>query len=614
MAPMPAQIAAEPIELSRRRPRLPLKMLVLIFTAFILSLVLGIALSFNLTRMRDAFAWVEHTNEVLRQLSAAERQLLEAESSERGYLLTGETSYLENYHQAQALIPDLLSALRTSASDNPVQTGRIDQLRENIDARLGEFKQAIDFGPKRPQEALGVLTNAKARRLTPEIERQVAEIRQAELTLLGERQRIADERVTATTYTAAALSIFIVLGAAVGAFLLERQSALDELRASNNELATSRDDLREREAHLQAILATIPDAMVVIDENGIIQSFSAAAGTMFGIEPGSISGRNVSELMPEPYRHEHDGYLARYLATGERRIIGIGRVVVGQRQDGTTFPLELSIGEILLKGRRHFVGFIRDLTQREEREKLLHELQLEMFHLSRQSTMGEMASALAHELNQPLAAIANYLQGSRRIVDSIESDRAPLLKSALGKAAEQALRAGQVIHRLRDFLSRGETERRIENLDRIIEETSALALVVAKDQSVRVRLLLSPSCNQVLADKVQIQQVLLNLMRNALESMQNSPTQQMTISTEPAPDDMIAIRVSDTGAGIEPAVMDTLFQPFHTTKKRGMGVGLSICRTIVESHGGEITVEPNPGGGTTFRFTLRGTTDVEQNS
>lgn len=154
MTPMPAQIAAEPIELSRRRPRLPLEMLVLIFTAFILSLVLGIALSFNLTRMRDAFAWVEHTNEVLRQLSAAERQLLEAKSSERGYLLSGETSYLENYHQAQALIPDLLSALRTLASDNPVQTGRIDQLRENIDARLGEFKQAIDFGPKRPQEFL----------------------------------------------------------------------------------------------------------------------------------------------------------------------------------------------------------------------------------------------------------------------------------------------------------------------------------------------------------------------------------------------------------------------------------------------------------------------------
>jgi len=317
-------------------------------------------------------------------------------------------------------------------------------------------------------------------------------------------------------------------------------------------------------------------------------------------------------LMPEPYQEQHDGYLTRYLTTGEQRIIGTGRVVVGQRHDGTTFPMELSIGEIRLKGHRHFVGFIGDLTQREDRERLLHEVQSELFHMSRLSTMGEMASALAHELNQPLAAISNYLQGSRRLIDSIDDERTALLRNALNKAAEQTLRAGQVIHRLRDFVSRGQTERRIESLIKIIEETSALALVTVKETSVRVSLNFSPSNDSVLVDKVQIQQVLLNLMRNALESMQNSSRRELIVSTAPALDDLVAVRVADTGSGISPEIVEKLFQPFVTTKIQGMGVGLSICRTIIESHGGKINVEPNPGGGTIFSFTVPGVVAEER--
>ena len=266
--------------------------------------------------------------------------------------------------------------------------------------------------------------------------------------------------------------------------------------------------------------------------------------------------------------------------------------------------MELSIGEVQLKGRRHFVGFIRDLTQREERERLLHEVQSELFHVSRLSTMGEMASALAHELNQPLAAVSNYLQGSRRLIDAIDDEPAALLRNAINKAIEQTLRAGQVIQRLRDFVSRGETERRIESLSKIIEETSALALVAAREMSVRVSLNHSPSSDSVLVDKVQIQQVLLNLMRNALESMQNSSRRELAVSTMPTPEDFIAVHVSDTGSGIQPEVLEKLFQPFVSTKRQGMGVGLSICRTIVESHGGRIGVEANPGGGTIFCFTV----------
>jgi two-component system, LuxR family, sensor kinase FixL len=346
--------------------------------------------------------------------------------------------------------------------------------------------------------------------------------------------------------------------------------------------------------------------MVIIDETGIIQSFSATAERLFGFTAQEVQGRNVSILMPMPYRQEHDSYLARYHTTGERHIIGIGRVIVGQRQDGSTFPMELSVGEVLLERKRQFIGFIGDLTQRQERERLLHEVQSELMHVSRLSTMGEMASSLAHELNQPLAALTNYLQGSKRLLQNSPDERVGLAREALDKAADQALRAGQVIQRLRSFVARGETERRIESIKKLVEEASALALIAAKEQSVRVTMEFDPSVGLVLVDRIQVQQVLLNLMRNAIEAMEASVRRELVISTAPGADHMVSVNVTDTGPGIAPDVASRLFQPFTTTKRSGMGVGLSISRTIIESHGGHITVVPNPGGGTIFRFTLPG--------
>ena len=219
--------------------------------------------------------------------------------------------------------------------------------------------------------------------------------------------------------------------------------------------------------------------------------------------------------------------------------------------------------------------------------------------------MGEMASTLAHELNQPLSAIANYLKGSRRLLEGKDDERSAMMRDAMDKAAEQALRAGQIIRRLRDFVARGESERRVENIAKLVEEASALALVGVKDQGVRVRFQLDPTIDLVLADKVQIQQVLLNLIRNAIEAMEQAPKRELTISTARAEDDMVADRVADTGHGISEEARSQLFQAFFTTKRHGMGVGLSICRTIVEAHGGQIRADADPGGGTTFTFTLR---------
>jgi two-component system sensor kinase FixL len=385
----------------------------------------------------------------------------------------------------------------------------------------------------------------------------------------------------------------------------------EQLQLNRIEAARSARESTAREAHLASILDTVPDAMIVIDESGIVQSFSAAAERLFGYQASEIVGKNVKLLMPSPYRESHDGYIERYLRTGDRRIIGIGRVVVGERKDGSTFPMELAVGEMRSSHRRFFTGFVRDLTERQQTEARLQELQSELVHISRLTAMGEMASTLAHELNQPLSAIANYMKGSRRLLENKPDQQSALLRDAMDKAGEQALRAGQIIRRLRDFVARGESERRVESVKKLVEEASALALVGAKDQGVRVRFEFDPAADMALADKVQIQQVLLNLIRNAIEAMEGSAKRELTVATKAADDDTIAISVTDTGSGISPEMTSQLFQPFVTTKRHGMGVGLSISRTIVEAHGGKIEVHPNPAGGTIFRFTLRAVTQED---
>ncbi|MFO1246713.1 MAG: PAS domain S-box protein [Alphaproteobacteria bacterium] len=364
--------------------------------------------------------------------------------------------------------------------------------------------------------------------------------------------------------------------------------------------------LLEREAHLQSVLDTVPDAMIVIDTRGIMQSFSAAAEKLFGYRAQEVIGRNVSMLMPEPYAVQHDSYMARYMATGERRIIGIGRLVVGLRKDGSTFPMELAVGEMRSGDRRFFTGFVRDITERQQTRQRLQDLQSELIFMSRFTALGEMASTLAHELNQPLTAIASYLNGARRLVERGRPEDGEQIRQALDSAAGQALRAGQIIKRLREFVSRGESERAPEDLRKLIEEASALALVGAKESGVRVSFSFDPRVGPVMVDKIQIQQVVLNLVRNAVEAMQEgSDRRELNISTWAIDGQIAEVAVADTGPGIAPEIMDRLFQPFVTSKRHGMGVGLSISRTIVEAHGGTLTAAAAEGGGTIFRMTLK---------
>jgi two-component system sensor kinase FixL len=362
--------------------------------------------------------------------------------------------------------------------------------------------------------------------------------------------------------------------------------------------------LAHSELHVRSILATVPSAMVVIDEVGKMLSFSAAAEKLFGWSEAEVIGRNVKMLMPNPDHDRHDDYLSRYRSTGERRIIGIGRIIVAQRRDGTQFPMELSVGEASSGGRRIFTGFIRDLTDQQRAEFKLQELQSELIHVARVSAMGTMASTLAHELNQPLTAIANYSHAARDLLDQSDSPPLDLLREAMSEAVKEALRAGHIVRRLRDFVARGEVEQRVENLPEMIGEAARLALMGARERSIRTIFDMDPAIEKVIADRVQIQQVIVNLLRNAVDAIGECERREIRVSTARDPQGMVRVIVADTGSGIDPAVQEQLFEAFASTKEQGMGLGLSICRTIVEAHGGRIWAEPREGGGTVFQFTV----------
>ena len=361
-------------------------------------------------------------------------------------------------------------------------------------------------------------------------------------------------------------------------------------------------DRLEREALLRALIETSPDGLVTIDATGRIQSFNPAAARMFGYRAEEVIGRNVSCLMPSPDRERHDGYLARYLRTGERRIIGIGREVHAKRRDGTVFPVELAVTEVVAGGHRLFAGFLHDISARRDAEQRMRELHSELLHVSRLSEMGEMASELAHELNQPLTAIINYMQACRRLLGDSAAADGGRVRELIDKAIGQAERAGQIIQHLRRFIARGETDRSAEEIGGVVEEAARLALIGASERGIRAVFDLAQGLS-VLIDRIQIQQVIINLVRNSVDALSGMGQGEITIRTAHA-GTQVEIQVRDTGPGLDKEVAQRLFQPFVTTKPGGIGIGLSICRTIVEAHDGKLWASDNPGGGTVFHLIL----------
>lgn len=360
---------------------------------------------------------------------------------------------------------------------------------------------------------------------------------------------------------------------------------------------------------LSSILQSVPDAMIVIDDRGIIMAFSRAAETLFGYKSEDVVGENIKCLMTDTDQSHHDQYIRNYLTTGERQIIGIGRIVEARLANGDSIPVELKIGEANIGERKLFTGFIRDITEKQANVHRIGELQAELSNFSRLSAVGTMASAMAHELNQPLTAVANYLEAARDMLDDPSPDNLAMVQEAMAAAAEQSIRAGQIVRRLRDYVSRGELDLRPFPLKEIIDDAVTIAKVGIDGPLARVVLRLDDPDVKVMADRLQLRQVFANLVRNAIEALAETENQQVWIHGRQVGEEII-VEVRDNGPGLSEDLLHSPFEAFQTTKATGMGLGLSICQTIVEAHGSSIQVASEPGTGACFTFTLRIASDV----
>jgi two-component system sensor kinase FixL len=374
------------------------------------------------------------------------------------------------------------------------------------------------------------------------------------------------------------------------------------------------------DARWSSVLNTAVDGIIVIDESGKVLIYNKACERMFGFTAEEITGENVSMLMPPEHAHTHDQYLTNYKTTGTRKIIGIGREVRARHRDGSYFHIDLSVGEAKTPDGRQFVGILRDLTARKDTEARLQELQSDLIRLARVSALDEMGSALAHELNQPLTAIMLYLQAverefgrARESGHTEETDQRA--KTILDKARREAQRAGSIIQRIRSLVEKREPERKPVDLNAIIDDAVDLTML-GQDRGVVIARNYQEDLPQIEVDPVQIQQVVVNLVRNAYEAVKSCKGGRIEIATS-ADEKSVTLTICDNGPGIPEDRVDDLFQAFKTGKRSGMGIGLAISRTIAQTHGGELSVDPGGGGrGATFviRLPFQAVARREENS
>ncbi len=375
--------------------------------------------------------------------------------------------------------------------------------------------------------------------------------------------------------------------------------------APTQELERTRELLEDREARLSAILDTAVDGIITIDEGGIIESVNAATERIFGYAGEELVGNNITMLMPSPYREKHDEYITRYIRTGEPRIIGIGREAEGQHKDGRRFPIDLAVSEVRVGGSRLFTGLVRDISARRRAEDEARRRSADLAHAARLSTIGELTSGIAHEVNQPLTAVVNFAEACLRMLRSGNAD-SQKLENALGQIAVQGQRAGHIIRHLRRLARKGESERVRIDLGHLVRDVLGLFSSELHASGITLDLVLDESGPAVKCDRIQIEQVVLNLVRNAMDALEEGPAdgRELTIRTRANSGETIELTVEDTGGGFGADGSDGIFELFFTTKADGLGMGLSISRTIIEDHGGRLWASPRPGGGAIFHVTL----------
>ncbi len=361
---------------------------------------------------------------------------------------------------------------------------------------------------------------------------------------------------------------------------------------------------------LSKVIETSFDGVVIIDDEGMILSFSPTAEKIFGYKASEIIGKNVSLLIAPPHRRQHDDYLKNYKKTRRHNIIGSEREEYAQRKDGTLFPIELKVGEVKLSNTRIFTGFIKDLSERKRNEKRIAQLQEELVHVSRYSAMGELAGALSHELNQPLAAINNYARASQKVLENDPVQGLNKAMELIGKAGDQAERAGEVIWRIRRFIKHHEFSRVLEEPCTTIMEAVEIATIGIASK----RITLDLQCPAkgvipaVLMDRIQIQQVVTNFVRNAVDALSDWDGDRIITMTiermEKEGLEYICFCVKDSGGGLRESIQTRLFEPFNTHKDEGVGIGLAVSKTIIDAHKGFISGKNHADGGAIFCFAL----------
>ncbi len=364
--------------------------------------------------------------------------------------------------------------------------------------------------------------------------------------------------------------------------------------------------LQDSEVRLRNIVDTAPDGIVRIDDRGTVLSFNPAAEALFGYRADEIIGRSAKMLLPTSEGERFDQYVRRYMERGLKRSSAAPRETLGRHKNGTIFAVELSVSEVRLGNRRTFTGFVRDISRRKAAEAKLQQQQAEIAHVMRLNTVVAMASAIGHELNQPLTAIMSYAQACQRMLVASENVQGEL-RHAMGMIVAQTHRAGDIIRHVKDFTKKGKSLRTEQDINRIVLAAIEFQAQEARRSQVSIRSNLHANLPPVLADRIQIEQVILNLVRNSVQAIAdaNMSRREVNVSTTLNEENAVQVSVVDTGPGIPAAVANRLFEPFVTSKTNGMGVGLTICRSIINAHGGRLWADTGPGGeGAAFHFTL----------
>jgi two-component system sensor kinase FixL len=360
------------------------------------------------------------------------------------------------------------------------------------------------------------------------------------------------------------------------------------------------------EARLLSVLDTAVDGIVVIDERSRILIFNKACEELFGLTAAEVAGKGISVLMPPEFAHGHDFWVNQYMATGVKKIIGIGREVRGRHADGTIIPIELSVGECRTPEGRQFIGIIRDLRSRKAVEQRLNQLQAQLVQMARVNAMDEMGAAIAHELNQPLTAVMLYLQAlGRKLEAGVEDGSVEgATLEIVAKTRREAERAGAIIQRMRNFVERREPDRQPVEVAKLVDEALELTMLGHDGAGIEVVRDIVADLPALDVDPVQIQQVLINLIRNGIEAVREREDRWIRIAAR-VDDGRLLMEVEDSGPGIPKNTVRDLFKAFATSKKTGLGLGLAISRSIAQNHGGDLLVEPGGAGrGATFVLSL----------